>query len=159
MDGDRDRLRRRDFLGRLAAGLVLGALPGCAAVFTYEEHLINGRISLNLNDIPQDENGFRPLRIHASEIAGGLILIPVSGEGGLVSQGGSDSLSNGSFRALSAKCTHLGCQVRASQNFLTCPCHGSTFDVQGKVVRGPAKRPLPSYPVEVRNGRIEIIVS
>jgi len=42
--------------------------------------------------------------------------------------------------AISAVCTHLGCVVpwvRASNKFC-CPCHGSQYDENGKVVRGPA---------------------
>ncbi len=46
--------------------------------------------------------------------------------------------------ALSATCTHLGCQVRwdADATKFRCPCHGGVFDVQGNVVAGPPPRPL-----------------
>ena len=46
--------------------------------------------------------------------------------------------------ALSATCTHLGCQVRwdADATKFRCPCHGGVFDVQGNVVEGPPPRPL-----------------
>lgn len=41
---------------------------------------------------------------------------------------------------LNAICTHLGCVVpwNASENKFICPCHGSQYNSQGKVVRGPA---------------------
>lgn len=41
---------------------------------------------------------------------------------------------------LNAICTHLGCVVpwNASENKFMCPCHGSQYNSQGKVVRGPA---------------------
>lgn len=41
---------------------------------------------------------------------------------------------------INAVCTHLGCVVpwNASENKFMCPCHGSQYDVNGKVVRGPA---------------------
>ena len=37
-------------------------------------------------------------------------------------------------------CTHLGCVVpwNANENKFMCPCHGSQYNAQGKVVRGPA---------------------
>ncbi len=37
-------------------------------------------------------------------------------------------------------CTHLGCVVpfNVAENKFMCPCHGSQYDSQGKVVRGPA---------------------
>jgi cytochrome b6-f complex iron-sulfur subunit len=41
---------------------------------------------------------------------------------------------------INAICTHLGCVVpwNASENKFVCPCHGSQYNSQGKVVRGPA---------------------
>lgn len=42
-------------------------------------------------------------------------------------------------RALSLVCTHLGCIVQRQENGnFTCPCHGSRFDAEGRVVQGPA---------------------
>ncbi|NEO26135.1 MAG: cytochrome b6-f complex iron-sulfur subunit [Kamptonema sp. SIO4C4] len=45
---------------------------------------------------------------------------------------------------LNAICTHLGCVVpwKASANKFVCPCHGSQYNENGKVVRGPAPRSL-----------------
>ncbi len=50
---------------------------------------------------------------------------------------------DGSFRAISAVCTHLGCTVDREDEGFHCPCHGSRFDADGKNVAGPAPRPLP----------------
>lgn len=46
--------------------------------------------------------------------------------------------------ALSATCTHLGCQVRWDEEAtkFRCPCHGGVFDKEGAVVEGPPPRPL-----------------
>lgn len=46
--------------------------------------------------------------------------------------------------ALSATCTHLGCQVRweADSKTFRCPCHGGVYDAGGRVLEGPPPRPL-----------------
>lgn len=49
------------------------------------------------------------------------------------------------FRCLSAVCTHLGCTVNRIKTGYHCPCHGSLFNNQGKVIGGPAPRPLPWF--------------
>jgi glycine/D-amino acid oxidase-like deaminating enzyme/nitrite reductase/ring-hydroxylating ferredoxin subunit len=47
---------------------------------------------------------------------------------------------DGTLRAVSAKCTHLGCVVAFNEAERTwdCPCHGSRFDADGHVIEGPA---------------------
>lgn len=60
--------------------------------------------------------------------------------------------------AISSVCTHKGCKVRAQQDqSFACKCHGSTFDKDGKVTKGPAKQDLPRLSVAV-NERQHLIV-
>jgi len=49
--------------------------------------------------------------------------------------------------AVSAICTHLGCIVYTTEWGFLCPCHGSKYDKGGKVIAGPAPRPLPWYEI------------
>lgn len=51
---------------------------------------------------------------------------------------------DGNLSAVSAACSHLGCLVRwnAGEQTWDCPCHGSRFDVDGRVLNGPAVQPL-----------------
>jgi cytochrome b6-f complex iron-sulfur subunit len=57
-------------------------------------------------------------------------------------------MSDDAYSALYLKCTHQGCEVRPNDQLLACPCHGSEFDRQGKVLEGPAEKPLKKFPVE-----------
>lgn len=94
-----------------------------------------GDVSLALADYPelQQASGVLPVRPGGS----GKPIMIVRGEGD-------------KFSAFSLKCTHLGCTVgwnEAARSF-DCPCHGSRFQADGSVLRGPAKQPLTGYPVE-----------
>jgi Rieske Fe-S protein len=52
--------------------------------------------------------------------------------------------------ALSAICTHRRCKIKAeADSTFYCPCHGSTFDPNGRVTTGPAKRDLPVFATSV----------
>jgi Rieske Fe-S protein len=62
------------------------------------------------------------------------------------------------IHALGLVCTHLGCTVTVTGSGLSCPCHGSRFDRQGKVLKGPADRPLNRLKVEEHDGMIEVVV-
>jgi Rieske Fe-S protein len=53
--------------------------------------------------------------------------------------------SEAGFAAVGAVCTHLGCIVAPVPKGFACPCHGSRFGPDGKVVRGPAPSPLAWY--------------
>lgn len=53
--------------------------------------------------------------------------------------------------AVSTVCTHLGCVVKANPEGFECPCHGSKFQADGTVTKGPAPTALPWLKVS-RNG-------
>ena len=36
------------------------------------------------------------------------------------------------------RCSHLGCALNLIDGYYECPCHGSKFDKNGKIVDGPA---------------------
>ena len=62
---------------------------------------------------------------------------------------------DGKLYALSAVCTHAGCDLEYSGDALVCPCHHSTFDIStGAPERGPARRPLATARVVEHDGRI-----
>jgi Rieske Fe-S protein len=67
------------------------------------------------------------------------------------------------YVVFSGKCPHLGCGFKwrkhkvLGQVFL-CPCHLSIYDAAGKVLDGPAPRPLDPLPIQVSaSGEVQII--
>ncbi len=69
-------------------------------------------------------------------------------------------LPDGSYKALSAKCTHMGCTVafEPTGDYFLCECHGSEFNIDGKVLKGPATKPLPVYIVSISGDKIYVSV-
>ena len=56
-------------------------------------------------------------------------------------------------------CPHLGCRYNWNEklNKFICPCHGSIFSKPGKVLAGPAPRPLDQLPHKIeKDGTLEV---
>ena len=83
----------------------------------------------------------------ASELASGEArILEVEGEKRAVYRD-----EEGALHALSPVCTHVGCLVdwNGAEKTWDCPCHGSRFDHEGRVLQGPAKRALQPKPLPV----------
>lgn len=54
---------------------------------------------------------------------------------------------NDIYHCIKPICTHLGCEVKFNDAEKTwdCRCHGSRFDIYGKIIEGPAAIPLKYY--------------
>ena len=85
--------------------------------------------------------------VGSSKINGNIVVIRIAA---------SDDPS--SFDALSLICTHQGCSMNYDSNnsVLFCPCHGSMFDMNGKVLQGPATQPVKKYTVTVSNNILTV---
>ena len=83
---------------------------------------------------------------------------------GKVVQGGDKTLAlfnlGGTFYALDNRCTHMGGPLgegAVEGNQVTCPWHGSVFNItNGEVVEPPARRPVATFRVHVE--RDEVLV-
>ncbi|MEQ6901146.1 Rieske 2Fe-2S domain-containing protein [Nocardioides sp. YIM 152588] len=139
----------RDAIGTpiLASDLEIGDLVNAQpeVLFNPERYLVD----------PEDVEGIN-LQVHKSKAS--LILLrmdPADIKPGRTADGGSrENWSVNGIVAYSKICTHVGCPISLNErttHHLLCPCHQSTFDLadSGKVVFGPAGRPLPQLPLAV----------
>ncbi len=55
-------------------------------------------------------------------------------------------------------CPHLGCHFdwNPSTKHFECPCHGSVYSLDGKVLGGPAPRPLDTLSTKIENGKLYV---
>ncbi len=61
----------------------------------------------------------------------------------------------GDFKGFSNICTHTGCTLNeVADGTINCPCHGSKFNLDGTVARGPASRPLDPAAIVVEGDSI-----
>jgi cytochrome b6-f complex iron-sulfur subunit len=62
--------------------------------------------------------------------------------------------------AVNPTCTHKGCTVdwQSGEKKFECPCHDSDFAADGKLLKGPATKPLASYPVKIVGDRVLVKV-
>jgi Rieske Fe-S protein len=80
--------------------------------------------------------------------------VPV-GSGVIVGEVVVTQPSTGEFKGFSAKCTHKGCMVdKVADGTIDCPCHGSKFNLDGTVAKGPAQEPLEAQAVTVQGDSI-----
>ena len=146
MKNKNETVTRRTFLSGsigtlLTAVCATFGMASCAITRTYTGVARDGKFTGILSDYPElsDRDGI--IIINVEGFPGPIAIINSNGSG---------------LKAISAVCAHQGCTVGVSQNFLICPCHGSTYTLLGEVVRGPAQRGLQNYPLELHNGYFTI---
>jgi nitrite reductase/ring-hydroxylating ferredoxin subunit/uncharacterized membrane protein len=149
------RARRRGQRGR---GIALSALGCGVATFSawLGGHLSFGKgVGVNQTAFGDAPSDWTPVLDEAQLEEGTLIGARANGLGILlVSKGGR-------IHALADRCSHRGCSLHEGQlsddETVTCPCHGSTFRLDGSVVKGPATAPQPTFDVRMSEGKVEIM--
>lgn len=95
----------------------------------------------------------RIARVPALAAVGGAVVVDQARV--LVARVGADA-----FRAFSGDCPHAGCLVTGVEaEAFRCPCHGSRFGRDGRVLNGPADRPLTALPATFDGARGELRVA
>jgi Rieske Fe-S protein len=121
-------MERRDFIitscGICLAGSAIGTLlSSCAPIPTYTTKVEQGTISVPFSVFHSGDIQI----IHAQDT---LYDIALKKE------------ANGGFTAFALLCTHASNPLAFTGDKFICSLHGSKFDQEGKVIHGPATRPL-----------------
>ncbi len=128
---------RREFVRTTAVGLIAGAVaPLIASCERDPTSDWTFRATIDVSSLSSDGQGF------VSKTSG------TDGAPILVIRTGPNA-----YNALSVQCTHEGCPVNPPANgVITCPCHGSQYNLDGSVRHGPAQFALTRY-LTVYEGR------
>lgn len=143
-----DGITRRSAVTGAAVALAGGVIGFVVARNSAAAHAPNGTSAANAYGNTPRQSGRLLTRLAEVPVGGGIVL---SSPAVVITRvRGTD------VHAFSSVCTHQGCHVDAVSNGrISCPCHGSMFDaVTGKVLAGPAARPLPRVPVTVHDGGV-----
>lgn len=101
------------------------------------------------------ENGM--LSVHMDTLGNGNTAI-VSGHG-LANKLMIVKRADGTYTALDLICPHKGGPLNQTGDTLECDWHHSRFDLNGKVLNGPAKVDLKTYPVEADGKMLRVRVA
>jgi len=146
-------MNRREFLRWVGVGGVASSLPIAIAACTAEDKKSESAA------MPKRSDGFQPVGTVAELGQNGQILKKNFARGPVlvISQPGAPK----TVAAVNPTCPHKGCAVdwTPSQKSFVCPCHGAKFGTDGKVLKGPAKKPLPTYEAKIEGNSVLVKVS
>ena len=138
---DDSSLDRRGFVTACTLAIISPLLGACASLATHPVPIEGGRVRVSLSEHPTLNQPGGVLKILPNGMKDPLYVL---------------ALSDGVFTVVSPICTHRGCTVDVQGQRLVCPCHGSTYDREGRVLKGPAERSLDRHNVVVAQGVLEI---
>lgn len=149
-------MKRRDFVNWVGVGLIASFLPVAIAACTKDEEGESQEKPSTKNDrgTPRSD-GFESVGTLAQlDSSGGQLLDKEFVAGPVLVIRNPDDTKN--LTAVNPTCPHQNCSVgwQTDNKIFLCPCHGSKFAVDGKVLEGPAKKPLSTYQVKVENNSI-----
>jgi nitrite reductase/ring-hydroxylating ferredoxin subunit len=66
--------------------------------------------------------------------------------------------ADGGYTAVELSCPHKGGPVQEKDGRLVCQWHGSTFELDGRLIKGPSKQDLKRYPVQQEGKSLRVRV-
>lgn len=143
-------MNRRTFLNWVGVSLVASSLPVAIAACTSEKKSETPASST----APAAPASGQSIGTTAELDKTGQLLNKNSPVGPILVVGTSKT----NIIAVNPTCTHKGCMVawQSTSKQFACPCHGSAFGPDGRVLTGPAREPLKTYPAKIQGNSIVI---
>jgi len=111
----------------MTAGFFLSAMPGCTPKYSvFKTEVVDKKLTLPLS-------AFKQSSLQLVRPKGWYYDIAV------------EKNNDNTYTALLLQCTHQENQLTPDGNGFHCNLHGSQFDSEGNVRKGPAERPLQRY--------------
>jgi ubiquinol-cytochrome c reductase iron-sulfur subunit len=150
-----DDSQRRDFLGKFTAvvggvGAAVACWPFIKSMAPAADVLTKATTEVDLSSIPVGEEKIVPWQgkpvfiIHRTPEQ---IAAMEASPGGKDPEPDAKRVQQPEWLVVIGICTHLGCVPGRSKDGWLCPCHGSRYDLSGRILKGPAPRnlELPPY--------------
>ena len=142
-------IQRRAFLKKTGSALACACLAGGAALEAAEKNITqyaveDSKLIIELSRHPKlkEVGGSEMFQADKKKI---IVLHP----------------DEKNYKAFENKCTHMGGQVsyRPKDGFMQCALHGSRFDTEGNVVKGPAAKPLTEFRTSLDKDQLTVYLS
>jgi cytochrome b6-f complex iron-sulfur subunit len=151
-------IERRDFLKKTGSAVTCACI-GCTGVGRAAEMLMAGKY-------PKNPPG--SFRIEDSKLIIDLSKHPALKEtdGWAVFDASDKKVivlhpEQSSYRAFENKCTHMGGPLafKPKEGFMQCAWHGSRFDTNGAVLKGPAEKPLTEFKTALEKDELTVYLA
>lgn len=115
--------------------------------------LVNGQPSIFFEENAEGEPEVEGVELQTQKAKAAVIIVKMQPDD-ITPAKGRENWGVDGVLCFSKICTHVGCPIslwEQQTHHLLCPCHQSTFDLadNGRVIFGPAARPLPQLPLAV----------
>jgi cytochrome b6-f complex iron-sulfur subunit len=146
-------MNRREFLMWVGVGGVASSLPVALAACSPKTEKSESLAT------PTGIDGFQPVGTLAELKQNGKILKKEFAAGSVLII--SNPADTKTALAVNPTCTHKGCAVewKADEKSFVCPCHDAKFGADGKVLKGPASKPLPTYETKIEGDSVLVKAS
>src|SRR5690242_3705272 len=144
--------RQKVLLGA-GLGLVTAVVAACST-YGKKEEAASDSATTTAAPAPSASGGPAVPAAPAANVIAKTADVPV-GSGLIVDKVVVTQPTAGVFKGFSSTCTHAGCTVnKIADGTIDCPCHGSKYNLDGTVAKGPAQKPLPAENITVQGDSI-----